>query len=67
MVTHSCGALLVESWRLLLPSLGEAAKIVRGVLYVPLTEVSLYDVLCMYILCTDYVWWRGRDEDSRVR
>ena len=53
MVTHSCGALLVESWRLLLPSLGEAAKIVRGVLYVPLTEVSLYD-LAMYYVCTVY-------------
>lgn len=39
-MAHSCGALVVESGRLLLPSLKEAAKLVGGVLYVPLAHVS---------------------------
>ena len=39
-MTYSCGALVVDSGRLLLPSLREAVKLVRGVLYVPLADVS---------------------------
>ena len=39
-MAHSCGALVVDSARLLLPSLREAVKLVRGVLYVPLADVS---------------------------
>ena len=40
-MTHICGALVVDSARLLLPSLVEAVKFVGGVLYVPLAEVCL--------------------------
>ena len=49
-MTHSCGALVVDSGKLLLPSLREAAKLVRGVLYVPLVEVSH---LCKKYFCFD--------------
>jgi hypothetical protein len=42
-MTHSCGALVVDSARLLLPSLREAVKFVGGVLYVPLAEAIYHD------------------------
>ena len=41
-MAHSCGALVVGSGKLLLPSLRKAVEMVKGVLYVPLADVSPY-------------------------
>ena len=44
-MAYACGALVVDSWPFLLPSLKEALKFVRGVLYVPLAGVSCHSTI----------------------
>ncbi len=46
---YHTGALVVSSNAVLLPALAAATKLVTGVLYVPLVQVSSFMHACMYL------------------